>query len=142
MCPTKILKLPRLFGGGTKKLLRTASVSTSGPPSATGQQSVTATPTEEGSGPANWLSKQRGKLNFKILGHQPSVMKEDKPTYREQFVPPEMSMLAYLLTKVILHTFLFVKLQRKNFSSLMYERSFLKMRAIQKAKTRMCLTVQ
>ncbi|KAF5269535.1 hypothetical protein FQA39_LY08724 [Lamprigera yunnana] len=31
--------------------------------------------------------------------HQPVSMKEDKATYREQFVPPEMSMLAYLLTK-------------------------------------------
>lgn len=86
----------RLFGGGTKKLLRTASITASGAVN----QSASATPTEESSGPANWLSKQRGKLNFKILGHQPSVMKEDKPTYREQFVPPEMSMLAYLLTKV------------------------------------------
>lgn len=26
-------------------------------------------------------------------------MKEDKPTYREQFVPPEMSMVSYFLTK-------------------------------------------
>lgn len=64
------------------------------------QTSSVATPTEEVSGPAKWLDKQRVKLNAKILGHQPSVMKVDKPTYREQFVPPEMSMLAYLLTKV------------------------------------------
>lgn len=90
----------RLFGGGTKKLLRTASVTSSGVGSTGGQQSITSTPTEEASGPTNWLNKQRGKLNFKILGQQHSVMKEDKPTYREQFVPPEMSMLAYLLTKV------------------------------------------
>lgn len=27
-------------------------------------------------------------------------MKEDKPTYREQFVTPEMSILAFLLQKV------------------------------------------
>lgn len=58
------------------------------------------TPTDEAGGPTNWLSKQRIKLNTKLLGQQPSVMKEDKPTYREQFVPPEMSILAYLLQRV------------------------------------------
>ncbi|KAJ8957603.1 hypothetical protein NQ314_006529 [Rhamnusium bicolor] len=91
----------KLFGGGIKKLLRTASVTgTSGGsnPQLMTQQSI-PTPTDESSGPANWLSKQRFKLNTKLLGHQPSTMKEDKPTYREQFVPPEMSMLAYLLQK-------------------------------------------
>ncbi|XP_025837057.1 dmX-like protein 2 [Agrilus planipennis] len=82
----------KLFGGGTKKLLRTASVPQS-------QPSIQSTPSEEGSGPAMWLNKQRVKLNCKLLGHQPLTMKEDKATYREQFVPPEMSMLAYLLTK-------------------------------------------
>lgn len=88
-----------LFGGGIKKLLRTASVSSSGT-GAVVPVSQTTTPTEEGSGTANWLTKQREKLNFRLLGHQPSNMKEDRPTYREQFVPPEMSILAYLLTKV------------------------------------------
>ncbi|XP_045469484.1 dmX-like protein 2 isoform X5 [Harmonia axyridis] len=84
-----------LFGGGIKKLLRTASVSGS-----TGtNQSQSATPTEEIGGATNWLNKQRVKLNTKLLGHQPSIMKEDKPTYREQFLPPQMSILAYLLTK-------------------------------------------
>ncbi|XP_076252311.1 rabconnectin-3 alpha isoform X2 [Rhynchophorus ferrugineus] len=90
----------RLFGGGVKKLLRTASL-TSNPsnhPSLQTQVSV-QTPSEESSGPANWLNKQRVKLNTKLLGHQTSVMKEDKPTYREQFVPPEMSILAFLLQK-------------------------------------------
>lgn len=80
-----------------KKLLRTASV---GGSSSANQQSNQATPTEEASGPAMWLNKQRVKLNCKLLGHQTSVMKEDKPTYREQFVPPETSMLAFLLKKV------------------------------------------
>lgn len=89
----------RLFGGGIKKLLRTASVSSSGTV-VPALQSNNTTPTEEGSSTANWLTKQREKLNFRLLGHQPSTMKEDKPTYREQFVPPEMSILAYLLTKV------------------------------------------
>ncbi|KAF5272292.1 hypothetical protein FQR65_LT04949 [Abscondita terminalis] len=85
----------QLFGGGTKKLLRTASATNS----TNTQYSAQNTPTDEGSGPAMWLNKQRVKLNCKLLGHQPATMKEDKPTYREQFVPPEMSMLAYLLTK-------------------------------------------
>lgn len=91
-----------LFGGGIKKLLRTASVTTPVGTAMSGGQGI---PSEEGSGPAVWLNKQRVKLNCKLLGHQPSVMKEDKPTYREQFVPPEMSMLAYLLTKVCINFF-------------------------------------
>jgi len=28
------------------------------------------------------------------------TIKEDKPTYREHFVPPEMSMISYFLNKV------------------------------------------
>lgn len=94
----------RLFGGGTKKLLRTASLSSN--PSITHpqlqtQQSVQTPTSEEASGAATWLSKQRVKLNTKLLGQQPSTMKEDKATYREQFMPPEMSILAFLLQKVI-----------------------------------------
>ncbi|KAJ8919060.1 hypothetical protein NQ315_016967 [Exocentrus adspersus] len=89
-----------LFGGGIKKLLRTASLSGPGGPNPQlmSQHSV-QTPTDDAGTAANWLSKQRIKLNTKLLGHQPSVMKEDKPTYREQFVPPDMSILAYLLQK-------------------------------------------
>jgi hypothetical protein len=82
-------------------LLRTASITGGSSNTAVqGTQSAQGTPTEETTGPANWLNKQRVRLNTKLLGHQPSHMKEDKPTYREQFVPPEMSILAYLLTKV------------------------------------------
>ena len=48
------------------------------------------------------LTKQRVKLNMKLLGpftgQQPN-MKEDKPTYREQFVSPQMSMISYFLMK-------------------------------------------
>lgn len=49
------------------------------------------------------------RLNMKLLGQfgsqsssgAPSPrIKEDKPTYREQFVPPEMSMVSYFLNKV------------------------------------------
>ncbi|KAL1506470.1 hypothetical protein ABEB36_005832 [Hypothenemus hampei] len=91
----------RLFGGGVKKLLRTASLSGNTGSSHPGLQSQTSiqTPGEEGSGPTNWLNKQRFKLNTKLLGQQSSIMKEDKPTYREQFVPPDMSILAFLLQK-------------------------------------------
>lgn len=91
----------KLFGGGVKKLLRTASLTSNQTGHNPGLQTQTSvqTPSEESSGPANWLNKQRVKLNTKLLGHQPSVMKEDKPTYREQFVPPDMSILAFLLQK-------------------------------------------
>lgn len=52
------------------------------------------------------LTKQRVRLNMKLLGQfgsQPGTptIKEDKPTYREQFVPPDMSMVSYFLNKVI-----------------------------------------
>ncbi|XP_074030533.1 rabconnectin-3 alpha isoform X2 [Leptinotarsa decemlineata] len=90
----------KLFGGGIKKLLRTASMTGSTThPQYTTQQSVQTPTTEEASGPTTWLGKQRVKLNTKLLGQQPSHMKEDKPTYREQFIPPEMSILAFLLQK-------------------------------------------
>ncbi|CAG9833364.1 unnamed protein product [Diabrotica balteata] len=90
----------KLFGGGIKKLLRTASLAGNPHhPQYLSQQSVKTPSTDETNGPATWLSKQRVKLNTKLLGQQPSKMKEDKPTYREQFVPPEMSVLAYLLQK-------------------------------------------
>ncbi|XP_072393099.1 dmX-like protein 2 isoform X3 [Diabrotica undecimpunctata] len=90
----------KLFGGGIKKLLRTASLAGNPHhPQYLSQQSVKTPSTDETNGPATWLSKQRVKLNTKLLGQQPSKMKEDKPTYREQFVPPEMSILAYLLQK-------------------------------------------
>lgn len=49
------------------------------------------------------LTKQRVKLNMKLLGQftgQQPNMKEDKPTYREQFVSPQMSMISYFLIKV------------------------------------------
>ncbi|XP_017781826.1 PREDICTED: dmX-like protein 2 isoform X2 [Nicrophorus vespilloides] len=86
-----------LFGGGIKKLLRTASIG-----GGSAAQTI-GTPTEESGNTVTWLNKQRAKLNNKLLGHQPSIMKEDKPTYREQFVAPEMSMLAYLLTNPNCH---------------------------------------
>ncbi|XP_075155148.1 rabconnectin-3 alpha [Haematobia irritans] len=92
-----------IFGGGMKKLLRKATcennpasynVSSDEPKD---ESSVWNTVTSS-------ITKQRVKLNMKILGNFGSnnaqtYMKEDKPTYREQFVPPEMSMLSYFLAK-------------------------------------------
>lgn len=52
------------------------------------------------------LAKQRARLNQRLLGQSISGatpngtnMKEDKATYREQFVPPVMSMISYFLAK-------------------------------------------
>jgi len=36
------------------------------------------------------------------------IIKEDKPTYREHFVPPEMSMISYFLNKVNKHIIFFL----------------------------------
>lgn len=55
----------------------------------------------------NALSKQRKNFNMKILQHlnqdkqqaSNSQMSEDKPTYREHFVAPQMSVLSFLMTK-------------------------------------------
>lgn len=95
-----------LFGGGMKKLL----IKPAAAPVAASQGAATGSTSEE---PADensvWntvtsITKQRMKLNMKILGSfsqnsTSSNMKEDKPTYREQFMPPETSMLSYFLTK-------------------------------------------
>lgn len=103
-----------LYGGGIKKLLRKATSQIHLVQQQSSQQSVdipTAdstceTPTSDGSvwNTVTSLTKQRVKLNMKLLGHfsGPSAspnMKEDKPTYREQFVSPDMSMVSYFLIK-------------------------------------------
>lgn len=44
------------------------------------------------------------------------TIKEDKPTYREHFVPPEMSMISYFLNKVNKHIIFFLF----GFSSILY----------------------
>lgn len=102
-----------LFGGGVKKLLRKASSrahATIQEISQTSQDTIIengdATSAQDGSvwGTVTSITKQRVKLNMKLLGHfggsqgSPN-MKEDKPTYREQFVPPEMSMVSYFMNK-------------------------------------------
>lgn len=97
-----------LFGGGVKKLIRIASTNNRGSGS-----SVTVERADSISGEIQaaaggvWntmtsLTKQRVKLNMKLLGQftgQQPNMKEDKPTYREQFVSPQMSMVSYFLMK-------------------------------------------
>lgn len=68
--------------------------------------SAAGTPTADGGmwNTVTSLTKQRVKLNMKLLGHFSGSsgapnMKEDKPTYREQFVSPDMSMVSYFLIK-------------------------------------------
>ncbi|XP_033329143.2 rabconnectin-3 alpha isoform X7 [Megalopta genalis] len=99
-----------LFGGGVKKLLRVASTTsqTCGTGAGAIERGGDGTSNEaQSTAGAVWstmtsLTKQRVKLNMRVLcqfgGQQPN-MKEDKPTYREQFVPPQMSMVSYFLMK-------------------------------------------
>lgn len=104
-----------LYGGGVKKLLRKATSHAQAAQQMVQQQlqqhenGDTSTEPAEGGmwSTVTSITKHRVKLNMKILGQfggqQTSAsMKEDKPTYREQFVPPEMSMVSYFLTKPIL----------------------------------------
>ena len=56
------------------------------------------------------MSKQRMKLHMKVLGQtgvSPAQQKlrEDKPAYKEKFVSPEVSVLSYLMTKVLIACF-------------------------------------
>ncbi|EDW86373.1 uncharacterized protein Dwil_GK17684 [Drosophila willistoni] len=102
-----------LFGGGMKKLLikpapnGTAIAGAAGGSASGGGGSTSEEPADENSvwNTVTSITKQRMKLNMKILGSfsqnscSSNNMKEDKPTYREQFMPPETSMLSYFLTK-------------------------------------------
>lgn len=61
---------------------------------------------ERSEGTSVWssLREKRALLNMKLLGLAPSTphknIQEGRPTYREQFVPPQCNILTYLLTKV------------------------------------------
>lgn len=96
-----------LYGGGVKKLLRKATSHVQAAQQMVQQQMENVDPEAGETGVWNTvtsITKHRVKLNMKILGQfgsqqSSSNMKEDKPTYREQFVPPEMSMVSYFLTK-------------------------------------------
>lgn len=108
-----------LFGGGVKKLLRKATTSQSQPiiPQSLNSNVQSQDVPDDAINVWNTvtssvtsLTKQRVKLNMKILGQfggnyptrvgsNVEGMKEDKPTYREQFISPEMSMVSYFLMK-------------------------------------------
>ncbi|XP_052752135.1 dmX-like protein 1 isoform X3 [Galleria mellonella] len=85
----------RLFGGGVRRLLTTA------PAPAPAQPKLI----ERTEGTSVWssLRDKRNLLNMRILGLGPTAphknIQEGRPTYREQFVPPQCSILTYLLTK-------------------------------------------
>ena len=63
--------------------------------------------------PDDTLNKQRMKLTMKLLGPNPANatppspqkenktgIREIKPTYKEKFIPPDVSIVSYLMTKV------------------------------------------
>ncbi|XP_037292444.1 dmX-like protein 2 isoform X2 [Manduca sexta] len=83
----------RLFGGGVRRLLTTAPA----PPQ---PKLVERT---EGTSVWSSLREKRALLNMRLLGLGPTTphknIQEGRPTYREQFVPPQCSILTYLLTK-------------------------------------------
>lgn len=106
----------KLYGGGVKKLLRKATNNLTSAQQMVHSQMKELPATPEGNETGTeidagnvWnavtsITKHRVKLNMKLLGQfagqqSSSNMKEDKPTYREQFVPPEMSMVSYFLAK-------------------------------------------
>ncbi|XP_032686027.1 dmX-like protein 2 isoform X2 [Odontomachus brunneus] len=96
-----------LFGGGVKKLLRVASTSSQSGNAGGVERTDSVASEIQSTASGMWstmtsLTKQRVKLNMKLLGQftgQQPNMKEDKPTYREQFVSPQMSMISYFLMK-------------------------------------------
>jgi len=79
---------PALFGGGVRKLVEVTTSSVA--------QQRHAQPQDE-------LAKQRMKLHMKVMGGPNNAashhLKEDKPTYKEKFVPPEVNMISYFMTK-------------------------------------------
>ncbi|KAG8041870.1 hypothetical protein G9C98_007174 [Cotesia typhae] len=96
-----------LFGGGVKKLVRIASTNRNDSASSVVERTDSISGEIQAAAGGVWstmtsLTKQRVKLNMKLLGQftgQTPNIKEDKPTYREQFVSPQMSMVSYFLMK-------------------------------------------
>ncbi|CAG0879339.1 unnamed protein product [Cyprideis torosa] len=89
-----------LFGGGAKKLLKVSTPK----PSVGG---VAGDSKEGETGIFNTLNKQRLKLNMRLLSLSGSQgmsskqnMKQDRPTFREMFVPPMRSILSQLMQKL------------------------------------------
>ncbi|CAG0916295.1 unnamed protein product [Notodromas monacha] len=95
-----------LFGGGVKKLIKVSTSNSSILPQTSMKEDSPGVNSDQDSGILSSLTKQRLKLNMRLLsfsGQQHTslkqAMKEDRPTYREHFVPPEMSFLALLMSK-------------------------------------------
>ncbi|GIY16535.1 dmX-like protein 2, partial [Caerostris extrusa] len=92
-----------LFGGGAKILLHISAMN-SGDTTSSPASLEKENQNESSSGILDSLSRQRIKLHMKLLGQsgqqtvQPTI-KEDKPTYREQFIPPKMSMVSLFMSK-------------------------------------------
>eukprot|EP00090_Calanus_glacialis_P031935 TRINITY_DN5300_c0_g1_i1.p1 TRINITY_DN5300_c0_g1~~TRINITY_DN5300_c0_g1_i1.p1 ORF type:complete len:2845 (+),score=1055.83 TRINITY_DN5300_c0_g1_i1:272-8536(+) len=101
----------QIFGGGTKKQLNVEINSTP-------QKEATRASSEEGENiltsgisTVTNITKQRIKLNMKLLNVQLGTSPQDnstekakKPTYKELFVPPEMSIVSKLMSKTTLDT--------------------------------------
>lgn len=66
-----------LFGGGIKTIIKRNSVL-------------------QPKGPVDEASKHRMKVHMKAMGQ---MRKEERQTYEERFVPPELSMITYFMTK-------------------------------------------
>ncbi|GBP07756.1 DmX-like protein 2, partial [Eumeta japonica] len=83
----------KLFGGGVRRLLTTAPA----------QPQPKLVERTEGTSMWSSLREKRALLNMRLLGLGPSTphkqIQEGRPTYREQFVSPQCSMLTFLLTK-------------------------------------------
>ncbi|XP_045501506.1 dmX-like protein 2 [Colias croceus] len=83
----------KLFGGGVRRLLTTAPA----PPQ---PKLVERT---EGTSVWSSLREKRALLHMRLLGLGPTAphanIQEGRPTYREQFVSPQCSILTFLLTK-------------------------------------------
>ncbi|XP_074603304.1 rabconnectin-3 alpha isoform X2 [Brevipalpus obovatus] len=93
-----------LFGGGAKKLIHVITQK----PQLSPASSVPLNKDDQTLGVLTSLSQQRMKLHMKILQQlnqdKPSpppsaTMKEDRTTYKEQFVPPQMSIISFLMSK-------------------------------------------
>jgi len=101
----------QIFGGGTRKQLNTEINNIP-------QKEAARTGSEEGENilttgisTVTNITKQRIKLNMKLLNVQLGTSPQDnftekakKPTYKELFVPPEMSIVSKLMSKTSLDT--------------------------------------
>ncbi|CAL4074057.1 unnamed protein product, partial [Meganyctiphanes norvegica] len=96
-----------LFGGGVKKMLK---VITNVLPTQSSSESPTVGSPVSAAGVMNTFSnlqKTRMKINMKILGQlgfqdptgRHTTDGESKPAFREQFLPPDMSIVSHLMKK-------------------------------------------